>query len=295
MDPILIGNKIRELRIKVGYSQEELADGICTQAQISKIERGVGYPFANTLFYISKKLGVDPNYFFDIGTTPNLDYVKKIKKQINSLKLSFKYQEILKIINREITNPLFKENKINLQFLLWHKGIVEFEYFRDYEDAVDTYEQAFHLTPVDKIWSDQQIEIALSLGSTHNQVNEIDKAMRLYNLIREEIRKKPLVKSPRIYLRYCYTLARAYTRVTQYHESIKLCKEGIDYCISEQSLMVFGEFHYQIGYNYELMEEWPAASQYYNEARTIFRLNRNTNYDNILEDKIKLVTDKMKE
>lgn len=293
MDPILIGNKIRELRIQVGYSQEELSEGICTQAQISKIERGVGYPYANTLFYISQKLGVDPNYFFDIGTTPNLDYVVRIKKEINSLKQIFKYQEILKIINREITNPLFRQNKTNFQFLLWHKAIVEFEYFKDYKSAVETYEQAFSLTPLDKIWSEQQLEIALSLGSTHNQMNEFEKAMKLFNLIKGEIRKKPLVRNPRIYLRYCYTLARAYTRLNNYLDSIKLCKEGINYCISEQSQYTFGELHYQIGYNYEMMEKWQEASKYYQEARIIFRLSRNTSYDSIVNNKLELVTKKL--
>ncbi|MDQ7861564.1 helix-turn-helix transcriptional regulator [Peribacillus frigoritolerans] len=35
-----VGQKIKELRKQIGLSQEELATGICTQAQISKIEKG---------------------------------------------------------------------------------------------------------------------------------------------------------------------------------------------------------------------------------------------------------------
>ncbi|NLP52084.1 helix-turn-helix domain-containing protein [Bacillus sp. RO1] len=292
MDPKLIGNKIRELRLKAGYSQEELASEICTQAQISKIERGAGYPQANTLFYISQKLGVDPNYFFDIGTTPNLDYVTAVKKKINDLKNAFKYPDILKIINREFTNPLFREDKLNFQFLLWHKGIVEFEYFKEFKEAVDTYNQAFNLTPVDKYWSDQQIEIALSLGSAYNQLNELNRALHLYDRIKIEIEKKPLIHDSRIHLRYCYFRARAYTRLQDYRESIKLCEEGIEYCISEQTQKFFGELHYQIGYNYELMGNWPKAIEYYEEAKTIFHLYKNHLYDNIILEKIKTLSEK---
>ncbi|MBR8644357.1 helix-turn-helix transcriptional regulator [[Brevibacterium] frigoritolerans] len=54
---------MKELRKQIGLSQEELATGICTQAQISKIEKGDVYPYASTLYLISQRLGVDVNYF----------------------------------------------------------------------------------------------------------------------------------------------------------------------------------------------------------------------------------------
>ncbi|MED3909921.1 helix-turn-helix transcriptional regulator [Peribacillus simplex] len=41
MDFFAVGQKIKELRKQIGLSQEELASGICTQAQISKIERAM--------------------------------------------------------------------------------------------------------------------------------------------------------------------------------------------------------------------------------------------------------------
>ena len=52
MDFSAVGKKIKELRKQIGLSQEELAEGICTQAQISKIEKGVVYPYATTLSLI---------------------------------------------------------------------------------------------------------------------------------------------------------------------------------------------------------------------------------------------------
>jgi transcriptional regulator with XRE-family HTH domain len=75
MDYALIGKKIKELRKIVGLTQSELAEEICTQALISRIEKGDIYPSATAIYQISKKLGVDVNYFFEIGTTPRLDYI----------------------------------------------------------------------------------------------------------------------------------------------------------------------------------------------------------------------------
>ena len=83
----------------MGLSQEELANGICTQAQISKIEKGDVYPYATTLYLISQRLGVDVNYFFDIGTTPRLDYVQEVYKQLTYTRRNSNYEEMAQIVN----------------------------------------------------------------------------------------------------------------------------------------------------------------------------------------------------
>lgn len=289
MNPELIGKKVKELRMSAGYSQKELAEGICTQAQISKIEKGTVFPMANTLFLISKKVGVDPNYFFDIGTTTKLDEIQKVKQDISFLKRNLRYKEIDKILQKELRNPLFRENSVNYQYLLWHVGVVQCEVLKDPVGAKRTMEKAFKLTPVDKIWSEQQIEIALSIGSVNSTMGEYEKALDLYTLTKEEIDKKALITNSLIHSRYCYSIARIYTRLRDYKRSIRHCEEGIEYCIQQQSQAFFGEFHYQIGYNYELMEMWAQSDKFYREAVSIFRHHRFTMYDPFLEEKLKLV------
>ena len=44
MNCSIIGNKIKDLRQAVDITQGELADGICTQALISRMEKGDIYP-----------------------------------------------------------------------------------------------------------------------------------------------------------------------------------------------------------------------------------------------------------
>ena len=45
-------------------SQSELCHGICSQSQISKIEKGIIYPSSILLYQLSERLGIDPNYIF---------------------------------------------------------------------------------------------------------------------------------------------------------------------------------------------------------------------------------------
>lgn len=74
-----IGKKISELRNEMTLTQEEVAEEICSQASISLIEKGELDPNATILYQIAKKLGVDVNYFFHIGSTPRLDYINEVE------------------------------------------------------------------------------------------------------------------------------------------------------------------------------------------------------------------------
>ena len=56
-----LGIIIKELR-KENMSQSELCHGICSQSQISKIEKGIIYPSSILLYQLSERLGIDPNY-----------------------------------------------------------------------------------------------------------------------------------------------------------------------------------------------------------------------------------------
>jgi transcriptional regulator with XRE-family HTH domain len=123
VDYAVIGKKIKELRKVVGLTQGELAEGICTQALVSRIEKGDIYPSATALFQISVKLGVDVNYFFEIGTTPRLDYVQEVEKQLKTLRVNRKFEDMMDLVRAEEKNPLFYKDNEKTQLLYWHKGI----------------------------------------------------------------------------------------------------------------------------------------------------------------------------
>lgn len=65
-----IGQSIKSLRKLAGLSQEELSKAICSQAQLSKMENKNEIPSSMVLYKLSRKLGVDMNYFFEIMETP---------------------------------------------------------------------------------------------------------------------------------------------------------------------------------------------------------------------------------
>lgn len=287
MDFSAIGKKIKELRKLLGMSQGELAEGICTQAQISKIENGDVYPYASTLYLISQRLGVDVNYFFDIGMTPRFEYVQEVTEQLKQARRNSDYRTIKQIIDAEKTNPLFTQNNRNQQILLWYQGIYEHAANRNKKKAIELIQKAICLTKkTTKVWSEREIEMQLSIGAIFFEEHEYENTMKICLDARENLSLLPYINDQTLFSRISYNMARSLTRLGRYEESIKYCREAIRGCIQKDNLYLIGEFHYHIGYNYELLKRIKEAKSYMEKALIIFELQEDEKYIDFISSKI---------
>ncbi|MBV6685553.1 helix-turn-helix domain-containing protein [Rossellomorea marisflavi] len=287
MDFAAVGKKIKELRKNSGLSQEELSEGICTQAQISKIEKGLVFPYASTLYQISQKLGVDVNYFFDIGTTPRLDYVQEVFEQLQIMRRSYRFKEMMDIVRAEETNPLFSQNKKNLQLLLWHKGIYLYEVEHNTDEALKTLDKAVHIADVKgKVIQEREIEIQLSIAAIYMR-EDLSQALDLYKEIMKNVQVLPYLNDYTIKTRLYFNLARVLTNLNHLQDSNKYCDEAIKWCLKNDSIYLLGQMHYQKGYNLELANQFDSARVYMEKALIFFEIQNNEKLVNFMKDKIK--------
>jgi transcriptional regulator with XRE-family HTH domain len=286
MDFLAIGEKIKELRKLLGLTQIDLANGICTQAQISKIEKGDVYPYASTLYQISQRLGVDVNYFFDIGSTPRLEYVQEVSRQLKLARRNVNYEEMKQVVENEEHNPLFIQNRKNLQLLLWHKGIYEYHLNGEEDVALALLDQAILLTH-NKHWTEREIEINMSRGIILFEVGKLNEALDIYQPAKEYLDLIPHLHDETLLSRLYYNIARTLTRLGKKETSISICKDAINRCIEKDNLYLLGELHYHIGYNYELSNHLSLAKKYMEKALVIFDLQHDEKYFEFIEEKIK--------
>ncbi|PLS17778.1 XRE family transcriptional regulator [Bacillus sp. M6-12] len=288
MDFSLIGQKIKELRKQMRLSQGELAEGICTQAQISKIEKGDVFPLATTLYLISQRLGVDVNYFFDIGMTPRLDYIQEVENQLKIARHKMDFDTIRQIIKSEEKNPLFTQNKKNSQLLLWHKGIYEYFKNKDLIRALDLIEQAIALTKSsEKVYSERELDIMVSKAVFYVEEKLYNEAYSTYKSALNYLENFPYLTDNTIKLRLIYNFSRLLTRLNQYDESISYCNEAIKWCIEQDLLFSLGELHYHIGYNYELKRDYASATVYLTKSLQVFELQGDDRFIPFIKKKLK--------
>ena len=70
-----LGDRVRELRLQRGLTQEELAGARFTKEYLSQIERGVSRPTRTTIFWLAARLGADPT-FLETGVGGELELVE---------------------------------------------------------------------------------------------------------------------------------------------------------------------------------------------------------------------------
>lgn len=89
-----LGERIRELRLRLGITQKDLAGDRITRNMLSLIESGSASPSVSTLLYIAERLGTPAGYFF---TSTEADEGRYFKISIiDDLKTKFrekKYRE----------------------------------------------------------------------------------------------------------------------------------------------------------------------------------------------------------
>lgn len=107
-----LGERIRELRIRLGITQKELAGDRITRNMLSLIESGSASPSVATLLYIADRLGTSAGYFFSSSEADEGRYFKI--SVIDDLKARFrekKYRDCLVIC--ESVPPSARDDEIS--------------------------------------------------------------------------------------------------------------------------------------------------------------------------------------
>jgi transcriptional regulator with XRE-family HTH domain len=267
-----IGEKIRQLRKYTKISQSELAEGICTQAFISQVEKGDVCPSSEMLYRISSRLRVDINYFFDNIYCPRMEYVEEVCNQIREYVLKRDYLNLRTIINFEKRSPLFQSGE-NKQFLLWHEGICSFYVDKNGEQAIELLDQALSITQLtENVYSEREIEILLSKAIIFSELGENNVSLSTYKKVIKYLEFLPYnPKDIKIPIRIFYNYSKTLTKSGHFIESNKYCDEGISSCKTNSSFYALGELYYQKGLNYYLLNKSEDAIYNFEQSDIIFR------------------------
>lgn len=81
----VVGDFLRETRMRKGYTQEEVSYGICTPASLSRIENGMQKPGRLILEKLFERLGTENNLFNSFVSKEEMELYSAIQSLIRDI------------------------------------------------------------------------------------------------------------------------------------------------------------------------------------------------------------------
>ncbi|MED2015652.1 helix-turn-helix domain-containing protein [Bacillus wiedmannii] len=282
-----LGITIKELRMKKNISQSELCHGICSQSQISKIEKGMIYPSSILLYQLSERLGIDPNNIFALTQNKKLKYVENVKYVMRDCTKQKQYNELYEIVKQEKNENNFqlKEDK---QFLIWHEAIAIFHVNKSIKIALNLLNSALKLTVTNvDFLSEREIDIMQSMAIFHWANKEYEKSITILRRCLTNFNKLDFPRDKEIKLKIIFNLAKILGLANQHEEAIKYNDMGIKLAINLNTLYLLGELYYGKAWNLLKLEQYNEEDVADNmkKALFIFELTEKENLIKMVKEK----------
>ncbi|HDR7470077.1 helix-turn-helix transcriptional regulator [Bacillus toyonensis] len=283
-----LGITIKDIRIKKNISQSELCHGICSQSQISKIEKGMIYPSSILLYQLSERLGIDPNNIFELTQNKKLKYVKNVKYVMRDCAKQKQYKELYEIVKQEKKQNNF-QSKEDKQFLIWHEAIAIFEVNRSTKTALTLLNHALELTLTNSDFlSEREIDIMQTMAIFYAEHKEYEKSINILRRCLTNFNKLDFPRDKEIKLKIILNSAKFLDLTYQHEEAIKYLDKGIKLAINLDTLYLLGELYY-------LKSQYLLKIKQHNEedvvnnmkkALFIFELREKEHYIQMIKDEL---------
>lgn len=279
-----LGEEIKRLRKNNNLSQSQLAEGICTQATISGIEAGRGYPGVDILYILSIRLKVSLDYFYKILLNDAQDYIQDTEHILENLMKKKDYGEAFEISANEL-----KQSSRNLgykfdQLIKW-VNIISGYYLKkmNWQTAVHMLENL--LDSNHPLFGQDFIDFKIqnSIAIIYAENGMFQKSLQQYNTILSF--NDFLKQQHRFQIKIHYNLSKLYFLQQDYNHSLKHAKSGITLSVQNEDISMAGQLYFQQGLSLEqLNEDLEKIIDAFKTSLFIFRLLNRQEYIQMVEE-----------
>jgi len=282
MDKIRLGKEINKWRKHRNLTQINLADGICHQSEISRIEKGEVFPSIDILHLIASKLKIPVSYFYEVLIYDDVDSKNLFYEKILKLSKSKKYQEIRRIVENELLKK--NEHPEFTQFLKWQYWTSTYNLKKT--DMATCLLELYQLLKKSTLGTDSYIELQIknSIANIYAENNQTEKSIILYEeILKYEVSKEGFID---LKIKVLYNYGRSLYLQEKYDLSLLQNEEGFQLCIENRNMNLIGHLLFQKAeclekLNYSFQE----ISMVYQKAHFFFELLNLEYYQNIIKNK----------
>ena len=295
----LFGSYIREQRERLGVTQEELCEGICSTATLSKIENGHQSVRLNQYIALMQRLGL-PMQPIGIHVTEDEMRWYNLKREI-AYKIASHDWEIEELLEQLEKCSAVAANQTE-QYIYFVKAGKKKWFQANNENNAEVMElllHAIHCTyknfDIDntnsvKLLTSDEIMIIDNIASVFKMNGDVIKAIKWGYFLKDYLERSNFDYDEvvKVYPLILYNLCNWLVECKQYNEALELCDKGINYCNKHGKMNLFGELMYNKGRCYLELNNIEAAVKCISYAYIIFDARG-------YEDKKKMAMEKLKE
>lgn len=238
----LRGDVLKQIRRKRGLSQTALAEGICTQATISLMEKQDRLPKMDILTAICERLNIQPDRIIE----KEVSGINDTFNQIIDALMDQEFDKAKKLVDKIRVKDLNSDfDKQRYYYLL---GMVQIK-DGNIDDAIFNFE----LVLTQFATTSANIYLAMTtagMALAYLQRNDRERAVRLTNRSVKLIDNKKLIGSLHQWASINCQIAELYWRLGESEKAIECAERGIKLCRERESLFLLDQLYMYVGRAY---------------------------------------------
>lgn len=281
-----LGDKMKKRRKEIGMTQIGLAEGICTQAMVSRLEQRKVRPSRELMEKLAERLQVPISYFYgedslESTNTKSKQLIKMIRKHLERRE----YDSIVYLVemNEALINHSAGEDKL---FFGWIEGVLYAYRDSNLDKALQ------HLLFIEEGTKkgELRVEIIDSIGNLYLEKEDYFQAEVFYKKGFESFNEWMNHQTKaKLLLNY----ALCFSKQKKYRLSLDKTLQGLELLIANNTLYLLGDFFYQKGYCLEHLHQFESAIKSYQNAHFVFEIQQNDRFSTMATLAISEIKDKL--
>lgn len=270
---ILLASRLKERRKALKMSQNELAEGICKQGQISRIENGEYTPGSELLYALSRKLRVSMDYFFDEQVQDEKNELENFRLVAENFISQRDYSSLKYLYNLESksSSHLSLSDKMYLE---WIQTLVLFYCDNNKLEAVSKLEKLIKEKNISEI---NYLRFSNTLFNFYYDIDDLNQ----FNEIRDNLEKRVnnliihTIEELELSIKFNYNISRYLWLQNNVEDALNKISETIRICKRYRSNYLLADLYLLLGNASASFGNIDEVRDYYTKAKFLYNLDGN--------------------
>lgn len=270
---ILLASRLKERRKALKMSQKELAEGICKQGQISRIENGEYTPGSELLYALSRKLRVSMDYFFDEQVQDEKNELENFRLVAESFISQRDYSSLKYLYNLESksSSHLSLSDKMYLE---WIQTLVLFYCDNNKLEAVSKLEKLIKEKNISEI---NYLRFSNTLFNFYYDIDDLNQ----FNEIRDNLEKRVnnliihTIEELELSIKFNYNISRYLWLQNNVEDALNKISETIRICKRYRSNYLLADLYLLLGNASASFGNIDEVRDCYTKAKFLYNLDGN--------------------